>query len=114
MPNKKEITKKEREGDGSKWNRESYERGITLAQLAGAMMQQVKEPKPRNTNDRVDGENIHKRVPPWEYAGTKEPPCITFLVRVREELCTHNDHPLRIESTRIHNAKHMSDGYISL
>ena len=24
------------------------------------------------------------------------------------------DCPLRIESTRIHNAKHMSDGYISL
>ena len=80
MPNKKEITKKEREGDGSKWNRESYERGITLAQLAGAMMQQVKEPKPRNTNDRVDGKKIRKRVPPWEYAGTKEPPCDTQKV----------------------------------
>ena len=84
MPNKKKvITKKEREGDGSRWNRESYVREITLAQLAEAMMQQVKEPKPRNTNDRVDGENIHKRVPPWEYAGTKEPPCDTQKVNHR-------------------------------
>ena len=65
MPNKKKaITKKEREGDGSKWNRESYEREITLAQLAGAMMQQVKEPKPRNTNDRVDGKKIRKKSAP--------------------------------------------------
>ena len=39
--------------------------------------------------------------------------CITFLVRVREELCTHTDYPLPIESTRIHNTKHMNDGYIS-
>ena len=38
MPNKKKaISKKEREGDGSKWNRESYVREITLAQLAEAM-----------------------------------------------------------------------------
>ena len=40
--------------------------------------------------------------------------CITILVRVREELCTHKDYAWPIESTRIHNANHMSDAYISL
>ena len=36
-----------------------------------------------DTNDQADGKKIRKRVPPWEYAGTKEPPCDTQKVNHR-------------------------------